>query len=334
MTKHDTFISCDWGTSSFRLRLIQRGEIESEIRSACGIRSIHESLANEADRNEAFGGYLTNETDQLLEPAADVPNVCHVIISGMATSTIGWRELPYAKAPVGIDGANLSHHEHTLVTPQNQKLRIHLISGVRTEQDVMRGEETELIGLLNHEQLQHLANRCLVLLPGTHSKHITVKGGQIVNWRTFMTGEMFEALTSATILRQTTETSETGADSNEDFRQGAIAGLEMGMEAGLFQTRTRSLLQGIDNLGNREYLSGLLIGSELRHVYDAADDSPCLLAAPPELGGRYMQAIEIANTSAAQPIVVTRADRQENAAIEGHAFLLKRWLESGEIDAT
>src|SRR5436190_23871443 len=96
------FLSCDWGTTSFRLRLVSgsQGRIVREIREAIGIKALYEEASrngahSEVDRAKTFSAFLRSELDAMREgpPGPELP----LVISGMASSSVGWRELPYAK---------------------------------------------------------------------------------------------------------------------------------------------------------------------------------------------------------------------------------------------
>jgi 2-dehydro-3-deoxygalactonokinase len=347
MTLPKHFVSCDWGTSSFRLRLVEMSglRVAAEISGGEGIRSIRDSLGlepGEAEKEAAFVGFLGERLDELLSAAPEGCAAEHVILSGMATSSLGWRELPYAAVPFALDGSGVVYERVALVSPGGRSMDVFLVSGVATGADIMRGEETELLGILNHPQFRRHARASLVILPGTHSKHAMVFEDRLVNWRTFMTGELFEALTSATILRQTTLADEGGGASteaqDESFREGVALGCKDGMEATIFQARARAVLDGATNGACRAFLSGALIGSELRHAFDAAAIAPLLIAGSGPFADRVHAAARI-GVEAAFPLAlasrpeVVRAELPEGAAaIHGHAFLLKRWLGGRDTD--
>ena len=176
-----------------------------------------------------------------------------------------------------------------------------------------------------------------MILPGTHSKHVLIDGGRIVDWRTFLTGELFEALTRHTILRQTTNAadSESVASSAADasFAEGAAEGGRNGMETSLFQARARGVLGGATSAENRAFLSGALIGAELRHARQLAEGRPILLTGAAYIRDRYQTALRILEepgVGAAKSLIV---DLPEGAAaIRGHAFLLKRWLGANDTE--
>jgi len=118
----------------------------------------------------------------------------------MASSSVGWRELPYAKTPFPLDGSGVRSDELTWSKPEWLG-PVHLISGVATACDMMRGEETEIIGLMSEASLASQRNRSLLILPGTHSKHVWIEDQSVVEFRTFMTGELFEVLGQQSLLK-------------------------------------------------------------------------------------------------------------------------------------
>lgn len=279
-----SFIACDWGTS--RLRLRWAGTDESrEVASDEGAARL---AAQGGDRPALFRAALNDALRRLSAPAG-LP----VMISGMAGSSIGWRELPYAPLPFPLDGSGVvaewvSSDEGTAVC---------LISGVRGGHDMMRGEETQALGWA--EQVEQargvLPGRVTLVLPGTHSKHLRVESGAITAITTFMTGELFEMLCRHSVLRHsvTPETPEPeGSVVDPDaFLEGVSASGRNAFTATLFQVRSRQVLSGRDGDANRSFLSGLLIGAELRAI--ESDGSPVVLGAGRTLRQAYtMAAIE------------------------------------------
>src|SRR5690606_21246449 len=117
------------------------------------------------------------------------------VLSGMASSSIGFKELPYKKLPVDLSGSDLNMMQ---LTPKDSRNPVTIVSGVQTENDVMRGEETKLIGWAY--DLPHSNAEIKVLLPGTHPKHIVVQGKQCIHFETFMTGEFFHLLSQKSVL--------------------------------------------------------------------------------------------------------------------------------------
>ena len=219
----DSFLSCDWGTSAFRLRLVDRSPLTvvKEVAGNQGIRSVFDSLPDRSQesREVAFGAVLGRAIDELLQTTPEA-NALPVVLSGMASSTIGWRELPYATVPFELNGSTLQSAAIELTTPLKRRHCLHLISGLATQRDIIRGEESELVGLATLELMQTRLDDCLVVLPGTHSKHITVENSKVTGFQTYMTGELFDVLANHSVLASTvslepdTEARSSGSQGN------------------------------------------------------------------------------------------------------------------------
>ena len=202
------FLSCDWGTSSFRLRLIETESfaIIEEESSKQGIAETFRQWNQNQKNEERLTFYLNivlqhlTTIEQKINTSLDnIP----IIISGMASSTIGMVDLPYKNLPFATSGEDLG----TFIIEASQKIKapIVIISGVRSNDDVMRGEETKLIGCTTGA---HQHNH-FYIFPGTHPKHIEVKNGHAIRFKTFMTGELFELLSKKSILAVSVESGKT-----------------------------------------------------------------------------------------------------------------------------
>ncbi len=299
-----SFLSCDWGTTNFRLR---RGDSDpassAEVRNDSGAAKL---AAGGGDRAAAFRQTLEQALTELRAPS-DWP----VVISGMASSTIGWMELPYARLPFALDGSD--------VVTARLDGRVHLISGIRSDRDMARGEETQAIGLASLLG-PRLPQRARFILPGTHSKHLDVLDHRIVGLRTFMTGELFDVLLRHSVLRHTTELSapfEEGA-----FSEGVAEAAREPLTALLFQTRTRQVLAGNPSGSNTSFLSGLLIGAELatlRTDSSEREDDPVFLAAGAALRSAYQCAARVLGISGRLEVVDS-----DSLTWHGHQVLWKR----------
>jgi len=264
------FIACDWGTSRLRLRW-HGPEGLREIASDDGASRL---AVRGEDRVRVFREALREAMLQL-----DAPVGMPVLVSGMASSSIGWRELPYATLPFSLTGSD--------VVGEWVESDVYLISGVRGESDMMRGEETQALGWA--EQVgEALPDQATLILPGTHSKHLRIDRGAITGITTFMTGELFELLCQHSVLRHSVAT-----DAPRDpaaFREGVVASAEDRLTSTLFQVRTRQVLAAQTGAANRSFLSGLLIGSELRAL--GSGETPIVLAAGPALREAYSLAAD------------------------------------------
>src|SRR6266568_3400299 len=201
------FLSCDWGTTSFRLRRVAGPDrtVIREIREPAGVKSLYEEAMRsgaeiEAARANVFARFLNRKVEALLAAEKTPGHNLPLVISGMASSSVGWRELPYANTPFPLDGSGVRSEELAWSKPEWLG-PAYLISGVATACDMMRGEETEIIGLMSEVSLATLRERSLLILPGTHSKHVWFEDQSVVDFRTFMTGELFEVLGRQSLLK-------------------------------------------------------------------------------------------------------------------------------------
>ena len=237
-------IGVDWGTSSLRGALLdEAGKVLEEKSAPLGILNVP---------NGDFAGVFASMFSDWMKPAG---TLC--LISGMAGSRQGWAEAPYAPCPAGP--AELSKHLHWI-----ERGRIAIVPGLSDTQrdvpDVMRGEEVQIFGAM---RLAGLADG-LFVLPGTHSKWATVRDGKVLGFRTFMTGETYGLFSQHSILARTLD---AGAALDEAaFLQGVErTGGDGGLLHHAFGVRALSLFDRLSPAQSASYLSGLLIGEELRH---------------------------------------------------------------------
>ncbi|MDI1261746.1 MAG: 2-dehydro-3-deoxygalactonokinase [bacterium] len=240
------YVAVDWGTSSFRLWLIDRaGNVLGERRSAEGMM---------AAGKPGFANVLQSHLEAV-GAAQELP----VLICGMAGARQGWVEAGYVDTP-----APLASILRQAVKVPDQDRDIRILPGIaqrdRNAPDVMRGEETQLLGALGLEA----KGDAIVCMPGTHSKWVTAGGATVERFATFMTGELFDVVSRETILSHAVN----GADEAEDveaFKAAVIAAREAPAFAAnlLFQVRSGGLLFGGTAAAAREKISGTLIGLEL-----------------------------------------------------------------------
>ncbi len=253
------FLSCDWGTSSFRIRWVREGEILREFQDQTGCKVLHEqAVASGEARSLLYERFLHRVLSDWPPNHRSVP----LVISGMVSSTIGWIELPYARAPLKLNASNLRWERIGWNKP-GWIGETYLLSGLATETEIMRGEETEAIGLLDEASGSFPS---ILILPGTHSKHLCIANGEIANFRTYMTGELFDVLTRHSILKATVDCSTRFSPKPGDlkaFDAGVRHGAQEGLGASLFQARARSVLQENPPTENAWFLSGVLIGAEI-----------------------------------------------------------------------
>ena len=242
-----SLIALDWGTSSLRASLLDAaGDVMRTRTESWGTMRVPAG-----DFAAAFRA-ITDEWD-----CADVPAVA----SGMIGSAIGWLIAPYCGTPVGADDLAAA-----LVAVPDTALWV--VPGVATfgdRPDVMRGEETQIVGALALRA--ELAAHSRLVLPGTHSKWVEVTDGRIRDFTTFMTGELFSVLRDHSILgRGPAAISHNEPAGAEAFARGVLAAQTelAGLAPLLFSARALTLVNRLDASARLEYLSGLLIGDEIR----------------------------------------------------------------------
>jgi len=261
------FISCDWGTSTFRIRLVDASSqtILGEVKSNQGIAETHELWKqSQQDEEKRFSFYLLfiqHQLERLQEQVnvslLDLP----LIVSGMASSSIGMVKLPYKELPFAIDGSDLEFRE--INATGNFRHDVVIISGAKTANDVMRGEETQLIGCDFNSDEEHI-----YIFPGTHSKHVTVKNQKVIDFKTYMTGEFFHLLSNDSILSgsvQENKLSFTGSIL-KSFEDGVAQSSHDNLLHNAFLVRTNQLFDNYSKEESYFYLSGVLIGTELKEL--------------------------------------------------------------------
>lgn len=275
-------IGLDWGTSSLRAFLMGAGGRVIETRpSRDGIQAL-------SGRRDEFERAFATIAGEWLAAAPALP----VVACGMVGSAQGWREAPYVRCPA--DARALAQHGVRVASGIGPELLIApgvLFERSQAAPDVMRGEETQVLGALL--QLPAWSGRAGFVLPGTHSKWVQVEEGRIVSVATAMTGELFALLRTHSILGRLMTPAEAhdraafvrGLDDARSDRGG-------GLLHQLFAVRTLGLTERLPRSGLADYLSGLLIGHELVHALDARDAAaPQVVVGEPALCARYADAL-------------------------------------------
>lgn len=310
-------LCCDWGTTSFRLRLVEREDytVLAELLSKDGVAGAFRAWKeqNELSRFDFYAAILKNSIRELAKKSSFTLDNIPVIVSGMASSSIGMEEIPYADLPFDSKGSQAS--VRVFKDFNGAKTLLVLISGVKSHEDVMRGEEAQLIGLLKLNEVSIQASEEIVFVfPGTHSKHIVVKDGFVTDFQTFMTGEIFNILCEHSILKDSVlGGSGTGLKDQEEinaFLKGVDVSGTSSLLHSLFTVRTGQLFGQFSKEQNSFYLSGLLVGSELRQLKDKNYDR-LVICSGKHLYDHYKLAAEAIslkfNTSYIQPDLIDKA---------------------------
>ncbi|WP_375279933.1 2-dehydro-3-deoxygalactonokinase [Pseudooctadecabacter sp.] len=292
-----TWLAADWGTSNMRLWAI------AEDGAVLGERTSDQGMG-QLDPSE-FEDVLVTVAGDWLDTAD------HVVACGMVGSRQGWIEAPYQTAPCAVC-------PRTMVTAPVKRtgLTVHVIPGIRQMDpaDVMRGEETQIAGFL----AQNDGWDGVLCLPGTHTKWVHVSAGEVVSFRTFMTGELFALLSGQSVLRHSIADSGWDDDAFMEAMSQTLSKPE-GMAARLFALRAGQLVHGTDTVTARAQLSGLLIGAELAAAKPYWLGQQVAIIGADAISAPYVSGLQ------AQGITAPRADAKSTtlAGIKAAQALLK-----------
>jgi 2-dehydro-3-deoxygalactonokinase len=260
------FIAADWGTTNRRAyRIDGNGACCDEFEDGKGILSV------------PAGGF-PDAVAEVRSRLGDLP----LLLAGMIGSNKGWQEARYVAAPAGIDDI-----VRALVWPGDREAIVPGVCFQRDDRaDVMRGEEVQLLGAVTAGAVPADARVCH---PGTHNKWARVNGGRIADFRTVMTGELFNLLKAHSILADLLKGE---AQPDDAFARGvrhSLANDDLPYE--LFAVRARVLLGNARAEDAPSYTSGLLIGSDIRVGLEGASDRRIFVMGRPELTELYALAL-------------------------------------------
>ncbi len=280
-----SLIGVDWGTSSLRGYLFSpRGEIIDRVDSAQGIQTI-------------AGGEFRSVFEKCFASWLAAEPAMPVIACGMIGSQQGWREARYVQCPASLQnlGQTLTRIDELAGRPFAIVPGLK-VTGANAHHDVMRGEETQILGLdriLDHNKSKH--NESIYVMPGSHSKWVRAAADEVRDFRSFLTGELYAAIAEHTIVGRLLPAVEPAFD-----EQAFAAGLQRirespeSLTAHLFSIRAQGLLgvQAANALPS--YLSGLLIGSELcSALTEFSPVGPVILVGSNSLMQRYQFALSL-----------------------------------------
>jgi 2-dehydro-3-deoxygalactonokinase len=292
VAKHAALVALDWGTTSLRAYLFDAaGEVLATRVSTAGVMNLPvpaEEGGFDAAFDEACAVWLAHS------PALPV------LASGMVGSAQGWVQAPYVETPASAEALVAG-----IVRVRTASgATVNVVPGVLEPgalPNVMRGEESQVFGALCGSSARPDAARsALIGLPGTHAKWVVVEGGCIARFYTFMTGEVYAALTAHTILGRTMK--RPAEPDMQAFLRGVAVAREhgcAGLLATAFSSRTLGLTGQLAADEQPDYLSGVVIGHELAGLEASlARRDVALAACAPQLIGtdalceRYRLALE------------------------------------------
>ncbi|MEF7616186.1 2-dehydro-3-deoxygalactonokinase [Aquincola sp. MAHUQ-54] len=280
-------VALDWGSTRLRA---WRFDADGRIAEA---RSSGDGASRLQGGPPAFEAALRAVAGDWLADARGV------IACGMAGSAHGWRDAGYVPAPMSLDALPA----RMVQVPCGPDVTVHIVPGVLSRDasgapDVMRGEETQLVGLTAVRPA--LAQGALVVMPGTHCKWARLQDGRLVSFSTAMTGELFALLREHSVLSRLMAPAGAPqapqAQALEAFDRGVADAVRAGgreIARLLFGVRARGLFDELAPAVAPDYLSGLLIGNEVASAGAPAEmrDRPVVLVGEAALCARYARAL-------------------------------------------
>ena len=261
------WIAVDWGTSHVRAWLM----------GADG------AIVDRRHSDDGMGTLTKTGFEPALQKLCGDVLPLPVLACGMVGSRQGWAEAPYASVPCAPPGAAAA----TIAPTTLQGLSVRILPGVKQTRpaDVMRGEETQIAGYL----ATNPGFDGVICLPGTHTKWAHISAGEIVSFRTAMTGEIFALLSGHSVLRHSM------GDGWDDaaFAAGVDQAISRpeGLAASFFSLRAEGLLNDLDPNAARARLSGLLIGAELASMRPYWLGQQVAMIGAQSLAGAYATAL-------------------------------------------
>ena len=248
LNQNTKIILVDWGTTNLRAYLfnIKKNKVTKFYHSKYGITKI----------------ILKNDYLNILKKILKNFNVLidtPIFLAGMVGSKNGLIEIPYTKTP-----ASIKHLSQNIIFKKMRNMKLFFIPGLSCQNrklfDVIRGEETIAIGAINIIKDKNF----FVCCPGTHSKWINIKNNQIKLFETYLTGDLFSSISKSTILSKSLTKSEKF--SKKFFLLGLEEIKKKSLSYMLFKVRTLNLFNQSNLTESKSFLSGLIIGEEIKNI--------------------------------------------------------------------
>ena len=241
-----SLIAADWGTSNLRVwGMDYQGNVINKITDGKGMSSLKPSEF-EPHLIDLIGNWLPKEGNAK----------CPIIICGMAGAKTGWKEAEYLIAPC----PPVNKEKIIQIETEDQRISVNIIPGImqKSPPDVMRGEETQISGYLS----KNPNFDGIICLPGTHTKWVHISAGEIVSFKTFMTGEIYQTLSKHSILKDSVKSNDFDFTAFLEAFEDIYSNPAL-ISSKFFSLRAIDLLENTSTKFLKSKLSGYLIGSEL-----------------------------------------------------------------------
>lgn len=270
------WIALDWGTSNLRAYAIDdAGNVVNTRKSPKGMGVL-------------APGQFETALIELIEPWLQSNKTIPVLACGMIGAKQGWCEAPYQKVPYPIT----TPVDLTIVETSDRRIKVGIIPGLSQTDpaDVMRGEETQIAGLLAKKP----GFEGIVCLPGTHSKWVEINSGKVDRFQTFMTGEVYSLISQQSVLRFSLG-DKIGEFDEDCFLETIVSSMNdpFTIAGNFFKIRADSLLHSLKPRQAKSKLSGLLIANELVSSRSYWTGNTVDIVATPEVSRLYQKAFEV-----------------------------------------
>ncbi|MEP6243893.1 MAG: 2-dehydro-3-deoxygalactonokinase, partial [Lentilitoribacter sp.] len=273
------WIAVDWGTSNLRVWLMSDGNILAMKSSPQGMSGLAQ-VEYEPVLMELISQWLDKYSKG---------SVIQIMACGMVGSQQGWKEAGYTSIP-----CSPSNVDFTKPRVEDARIDVSILAGLSQLEpaDVMRGEETQIAGFF----AKNADFSGLICMPGTHSKWAYLENGEVVRFKTVMTGEMYSIICDHSVLRQLVN--KNASDTNA-FQKGVLEGAENPelLLSNLFSIRARSVLENENSNASAAHLSGILIGTEIATMKKQMPSDTIKLLGSGVLAELYAQAFAVLGQS-------------------------------------
>ena len=238
------WIAVDWGSSNLRVwALDKRHKILDSFSSSDGMLSLETG---------DFEPLLLEKISNWVAGDVNIPVLC----CGMVGAKQGWLEAPYATVPYNL----MQDTDSVKVICRGNRLDVRILGGLKQNNpaDVMRGEETQIRGFLS----VFSDFDGIICLPGTHTKWVHVSAGEVVSFRTFISGELFALMSKYSVLKYSVN---SDGWSDQEFKSAVSESISNPQKifSDFFKLRADDLLNKVAKSVLRSKLSGYIIGAEL-----------------------------------------------------------------------
>jgi 2-dehydro-3-deoxygalactonokinase len=284
-------VTIDAGTTNTRSSLWQDGKLVARVGAEVGVRD----TAINGNNNALKQAVRDTIQGALVQAGVNPADVSLALASGMITSAMGLIEIPHLSAPAGLD--ELAQGMVRIAMPEVFPLPLWLIPGVRNQvdqvglhnheaMDMMRGEETEVIGLLARLDIK---GRAMLIMPGSHTKLVSVdERRQITGCATTLAGELLQVISKQTLISQAVESEFAQTLVPEMVLAGALAAQQTGLARACFSVRTLGQFGNTDRNQRANFLLGAVLSGDLLALKNSSaihmrPDTPIIITGKPML---------------------------------------------------